>query len=201
MRRSGILLFVLALTPFAGAAQYCVTPDGSDADPGTIEQPWKTLTMANRTVEPGDTVYVRGGVYREQLRPERSGEPGKYITYRAVVGETPVITDFYPGNQAAIDLTTRSYIRIDGIHVDGRHLKYPADPAKKPTVWRWVWMAKGAHHNIVQNCNFRFADSWDGFLIEADAHHNKVLNNRMDGVGSWDSWNNSKGGQRALAAT
>ncbi len=33
------------------------------ADPGTITSPWRNLSYASTRTNPGDTVFVRGGVY------------------------------------------------------------------------------------------------------------------------------------------
>lgn len=41
-----------------------VSPQGDDANPGTIERPYKTLQRAVDRATPGSTIFVRGGVYR-----------------------------------------------------------------------------------------------------------------------------------------
>jgi len=44
------------------------------------------------TLQPGDTVLIRSGVYRECVQPARGGTSEKErITYRAFPGDTPVI--------------------------------------------------------------------------------------------------------------
>ena len=45
----------------------------SDAAPGTIERPWRSISKAAETVQPGDSVVIHAGVYREHVRPGRSG--------------------------------------------------------------------------------------------------------------------------------
>lgn len=54
---------------------YFVSPDStsSDNNSGTINEPWKTWNKAFRTVEPGDTIYLRGGIY---YSTERIGMQG-----------------------------------------------------------------------------------------------------------------------------
>jgi len=51
-------------------------PDG----PGTADDPYDTIIRGLKAAEPGDTVYVRSGVYREQVRTPHGGEPGEPIT-------------------------------------------------------------------------------------------------------------------------
>lgn len=48
--------------PNIGGQRY-VSPDGKDTNPGTYEKPWATWQRAFNLAAPGDTVYIRGGVY------------------------------------------------------------------------------------------------------------------------------------------
>ncbi|MHB8897674.1 MAG: hypothetical protein ACYC6Y_02885 [Thermoguttaceae bacterium] len=80
----------------AGAAEYYVAPGGNDADPGTQSRPLATLEAAVSRLEPGDTLVVRGGVYRETVRFPRSGEAGKPITLKAYPGEEATISGCEP---------------------------------------------------------------------------------------------------------
>ena len=54
------LLFLLLSLP-SSAAQYFVSPSGEDENPGTREQPWKTIAKANEMLQPGDTVTFLDG--------------------------------------------------------------------------------------------------------------------------------------------
>jgi len=79
-----------ACGPALGATYWVdgANPQASDAGPGTEAQPWRTLARAGRAPElqPGDTVLVRSGVYRECLDILVSGEPGKPVTFSAAPG-------------------------------------------------------------------------------------------------------------------
>jgi len=81
---------------------YFVSTSGDDAGSGTIDDPFATIQKASNIMGPGDTVYVRGGVYRHTgvedqhrgkiaVRAMASGEPGAPIAFRAYPGETPVL--------------------------------------------------------------------------------------------------------------
>lgn len=109
-----------------GLKVYYVAPGGEDRNPGSLSEPWRTIRKANEALRPGDTVYVRGGVYEEQspgnaiIVPKYSGAPGKYITYAAYKDEIPFINA--PEGQmvlSAIDLRGKSYIRVDGFRLGG----------------------------------------------------------------------------------
>ncbi|MEO7413925.1 MAG: hypothetical protein ABIZ81_11270, partial [Opitutaceae bacterium] len=112
---------LLAWQP-ATAAEFYVHPDGQDANPGTLAQPFATVTRAQEAVSPGDTVWLRGGKYvfsgtkREiGILLNKSGQEGKRINYWAYQDETPIL-DFH-------QLVTP--VRIRGISVKGNwlHLK------------------------------------------------------------------------------
>ena len=97
-------LIFLALIGTASAAEYYIDPvSGNDAYPGSQTQPWKTLAYAlnsSSPVAPGDTVFLRGGTYREQVYVTKSGAENNWITVKSYAGEkavldgTDIITDW-----------------------------------------------------------------------------------------------------------
>lgn len=76
----------------AGAAEFYVAIDGDDTAQGTRLQPFRTLAAASRAAQPGDVCVVRRGLYRETLKPVRSGKFGKPILYTAAPGETVTLS-------------------------------------------------------------------------------------------------------------
>jgi hypothetical protein len=73
-------------------AAYYVAPDGDDTQPGSFSQPWRTIQKAANTVQAGDTVKVRGGVYNETVTIPVSGSAGRgYITFQNYLEETPTL--------------------------------------------------------------------------------------------------------------
>lgn len=79
---------------------YYVSSSGSDSNPGTsINAPFQTIQKAADVAVAGDTVFIRGGTYREQVDVVNSGTPGNDINFFAYPGETPVIkaTDVVTG--------------------------------------------------------------------------------------------------------
>ncbi|HJN17585.1 MAG TPA: right-handed parallel beta-helix repeat-containing protein, partial [Armatimonadota bacterium] len=69
------------------AAEYTVdqsAENASDANPGTDAEPWLTVSHAATTLQPGDTVLVKPGVYREVVSVRVSGAQDRPITFRAV---------------------------------------------------------------------------------------------------------------------
>ena len=78
MRYSPLLLPLLLAT-VASAATYDVSPAGDDAADGSAASPWRTLRHAVDRLEPGDTLRVHHGVYRESVTLTRGGEPGRPV--------------------------------------------------------------------------------------------------------------------------
>jgi Protein of unknown function (DUF1565) len=66
-------------------------PLANDDCDGTKEFPFKTIDRATKLAEPGDTVLVREGVYRERVAPAQGGEAERPIVYMTAPGETVVI--------------------------------------------------------------------------------------------------------------
>ncbi len=58
-------------------------PQAGDGGPGTEGSPFLTISRAAELAQPGDTVLVHPGVYREHVAPARGGEEGRPITYQA----------------------------------------------------------------------------------------------------------------------
>jgi len=59
----------------------------SDKNPGTDAKPLKTIQTAANLAQPGDTILVKAGIYREEVIPPRGGtSPDRPITYRAAPG-------------------------------------------------------------------------------------------------------------------
>jgi hypothetical protein len=82
--------------PFAGpAAQgpgYFVHPlKGDDAKDGTKNAPWRTIRHALTQLRPGQTLYLNGGTYYENVYLALAGQPRAPITITSVPGELAVI--------------------------------------------------------------------------------------------------------------
>jgi len=69
-----------------------VATDGDDSEDGSASSPLRTISRAAELAQPGDTVTVHAGEYREWVRPRRGGLSGtRRITYQAAPGEHVVI--------------------------------------------------------------------------------------------------------------
>jgi hypothetical protein len=111
-------LFPLNRGPLSSSALnsiYYVSPIGSDENPGTIDEPWKTVSKASSVAEAGDTVIFRGGVFPGQLKPVNSGDPvNGWIIFKAYANEEPIIMDDAYWSRA-INIDSVSFIEIVGL--------------------------------------------------------------------------------------
>src|SRR3954470_22159344 len=69
-----------------------VAKTGSDIEDGSQASPFLTINRAAAVAQPGDTIVVHAGEYREWVRPRRGGlSDRRRITYQAAAGEHVVI--------------------------------------------------------------------------------------------------------------
>ena len=172
-----VMLAVLACS--AEGAEYHVSNQGNDEWPGnSAAAPWRTIAKANASVAPGDTVHIRGGIYRESIAPEVSGTEEKRITFRAYPNEAVTIT----GVARGIVIGDCAYVTVDGIACDRTDEYVRVD---------------NSHHIWIKNCTFDHSsktDGWpNGVLFRGNAHHNWIDNCRIGRVG-YSTANDDKGG-------
>ncbi len=128
-----LLMFVLVVFP-AGtllSRAVFVATNGNDSAPGTLTSPWRTLSRAGSGMQPGDTVYVRGGTYSERFVPSNSGSPGNPIVYRSYPNELVVING-PPDNDLTVMAIYPSYVVIEGFTIKNQN--YFRAPGKT-TYW------------------------------------------------------------------
>ncbi len=95
-----VIILTLVLTPCAGARQYYVSSTGSDdTGSGTFNNPWGTVAYGLRDLEPGDTLYLREGVYYES----------DILLVKKGTHDAPITIRSYPGEKAVIDGAEQQY--------------------------------------------------------------------------------------------
>ena len=79
-----------------GPAFYVDPVKGADTNKGTNRSPWKTIAHALPQLSSGDTLYLRGGTYFENVYCAVAGTKAKPITIRSFPGEQAVIDGGIP---------------------------------------------------------------------------------------------------------
>jgi hypothetical protein len=88
MKRTAILILLLAVGSMAYGKEYHVSVKGNDANQGTETSPFRTINRAAQAAYPGDVITVHAGTYREWVNPPRGGtDDDARIVYRAAPGE------------------------------------------------------------------------------------------------------------------
>jgi len=165
MLRAALALALVSLALPAAAATYYVDGSrGRDGNSGlSVSQSWQTLDKANAELKPGDTCFVRGGVYAaSQIAPSRSGTARAPIVYAAHGNERPELTGGKFG--AIVTLADRSYVVVRGFRIHS------------PTEHDWVVTMSGAksHHNRIENCDISDPQGYAPVVIALGASHNTV---------------------------
>ena len=105
-----------------------VSADGSPAGRGTREEPWDIETALSHPsgVEPGDVIWVQGGVYRlaRTLSSTLAGAAAR-----------PIVVRVEPGSRAVLDFVN-SVDRVC-LHVQGAHTWYWGLEITNSSVVRW----------------------------------------------------------------
>ncbi len=152
------------------AADFYVSPGGNNANPGSLDSPWRTIQHAAETVSAGSAVFIRGGVYSEKV--------GIYVSGNATVG--PIVFKAYPGEEPIIDGTglpfdpvnsnalisiyDQSHLRIEGLTL--RNLK----TATRYLVPIGILVENESHHiELVDNVIHDIETNYNG-LDGGDAH-------------------------------
>jgi len=99
MKKPLIILVILFASLFLFSAkvfatEWYVSPSGTAGGNGLTNSPWDLQTALNHpaSVQPGDTIWLRGGTYS-----------GTFISILSGTSESPIIVRQYPGERATLD--------------------------------------------------------------------------------------------------
>jgi parallel beta-helix repeat protein len=185
MKSSACLSFVAAMLAAASvhAAEFYVAPDGKDTNAGTIDAPFGSVTKAQEAASPGDTVWIRGGLYEFTGTTieigtllNKSGEPGKPINYFAYKDEVPIFDFFKLATPVRIKgfSVTGNWLHLRGLEVRG------VQQILTNTNESWGIRVEGGSNNIFERLNLHhnegpglfIADGGNNLVINCDSHHN-----------------------------
>jgi len=85
----------LFLSCCVSAAEYFVATNGDDNNSGTVSNPWKSLAYGFEQLEAGDTLTIRGGVYRLIEESNFSTFTTPNITIQGYTGEVVELLGSY----------------------------------------------------------------------------------------------------------
>jgi MYXO-CTERM domain-containing protein len=180
-------LAVFVAPALAGAAEYYVSPTGSDSAAGSSAAPFATLSKANSAAAAGDTIWVHGGTYyiTSQLTLSKSGTSDTNRTkIWAVAGETPVLdaSRFVTSNPAVdvpVVLVTGSWMHLRGLEIANAKVGASGDHSYS------LLRTKSSSNNTFELLNLHhgfgpglFIDTGTGgnLILNSDSHDNYDVN-------------------------
>ncbi len=175
------ILLVLSMAGSASATCYVSATNGRDTNPGTCSQPFRTIARGVGVLKPGDTLFIRGGVYAESFNSNIPS--GKSWL-------SPVTIKAYPNEQVTLrpGPTTQGvfmfsgpqqFIVISDLTIDGANVQYDCIKITSSS------KRGAAHHICIQNCDVLNANA-QGILISGGSYFNylhnlKVHNSALNG--------------------
>ncbi|MFI5495116.1 RICIN domain-containing protein [Actinoplanes sp. NPDC051859] len=152
------------------AADLVVAPTGDDGGPGTLAKPFATLARAVEVVRPGQTIALRGGVYRPTVttRITTSGTATARIMLSNYAGEHPVL-DFgaVPADQWGIDQRSNHWT-VQGLELrNARNHPYVCTSCQ-----RNVFQRLDSHDHQSSGFTLRGEGTIGNRIVDSDFHHN-----------------------------
>ncbi|HVU39255.1 MAG TPA: right-handed parallel beta-helix repeat-containing protein [Opitutales bacterium] len=179
---------------FAQASTYYVAPKGSDTNDGGLEHPFATVQRAQKSAEPGDTVYLRDGTYH--LTPaqianqdreysyvtylNKSGTKEARINYFAYPGEKPVFdfSEIKPaGHRVTAFFISGSWLHLKGIEITGVQVTLTGHTQSE------CFRVADGSNNIIEQCSMH--DGMGIGIYLTGGSNNLFLN--CDAYRNWDS--------------
>ena len=155
--------------PTGDGNQFFVSPTGTSGGNGSIGSPWSLQTALNHpaAVKPGDTIWVRGGVYKGKFRAQLKG-----------TAADPIIVRNYNDERATIDT---------GIGAGGAGIEvYGQD------TWYWGLEIMSSNPNRITgttgssgSANLGLVDGVDTFGLR-NKFINLIIHDTRQGYGFWE---------------
>ncbi|GAB3458614.1 hypothetical protein GCM10027321_14560 [Massilia terrae] len=100
-------------------ANLYVSPSGNDSNPGTADEPFRTIMRAAQVVTPGTTVHVAPGVYTGGFKTTANGSMEARIIYESTERwGAKIVPPLNSGSSTAWQ-NRGNYVDIVGFEVDG----------------------------------------------------------------------------------
>lgn len=167
-----VLLILLGATT-AQSTTYYVSLSGNDSNSGTsTSSPFKTFAKAVKPLRPGDTLYIRGGTWTQQLdlqTPNINGTSSAYIKIAGYPGETVTIryADSVEASYGPIKARgARGYLTFENLVLDGIN-------NSKRTGWL---IGEGNHNFILRNLEIK---NFKSNALKIAANNIQIINCKL----------------------
>lgn len=183
--------------------EYYVSPNGNNANSGTINAPFATIGAAWVLTNPGDIIWVRGGTYTISSIPGdqyinisgRHGKIGKHIKIWNYPGELPIFdasTSPAYNYKSLFNISNSSYIHIRGLRLTG----LAQLNSGQGYGGNYGFVGENLSNSIIENCEFDHIGGAGFQIWNTGSSNNLILNcdshNNADPY-SADAWSNANG--------
>ncbi|MEP6914012.1 MAG: hypothetical protein ABJC89_00130 [Acidobacteriota bacterium] len=168
----GLVVAAALLVPatIASATNFYVATNGLPSNDGSLAQPLDLVTALSSQgpVRPGDTVWLRGGVYRRVAALDANGNVVLYVSTLNGTASAPIAVRQYPGERVTLDGNLSPTVPV--LVVNGTYTSFMG-------------------LEITNSEPNRYAVRGDG--LDSYGHHNKFINlvihDTGQGVGFWST--------------
>ena len=214
-----LIIILLSFPIISYSSTFFVSTIGSDNNPGSKEQPFKTLNKAWSVISTGDTIFLRAGKYSNAIMPATT-----YFRNKNGTSTDPIVITNYQNEKPVLDYSDATFTtgkcglcfeNVEYLHIKGIRITNINQPivGNIPQYGIILW-------NNVSNCVFEQIETdhiggWgitigdnckNNLFLNCDSHHNAdpysaVPYGWADGFqsGSPTSTNNTFRGCRAWA--
>jgi hypothetical protein len=156
-----------------------VAINGNDANDGSAARPLASLGRACELAAAGDRVVVHAGTYHDEIRPVRSGLPGRPIIFESAPGERVILNGKNELLPAGADLTGRHHIVVRGFYFHAQAEHSPDAPGGQVQV-------TDASDVLVENCIFdgrmNYVNSITGWRARDVTIRNNIFISHHSGI-------------------
>jgi len=167
-----LLFFTLGATQLRAADHY-VSPNASSSGTGTIGSPWTLQTALDQpaALNPGDTVWLRGGTYTGHFSSHIEATSSNPIKVRAYPGERPRINGNYGGNEDTFSIHG-SYTWYWGLEIyNSSGQRWSNTPSDPPAKLGEGVVVIGDHIKLI---HLTIHDTAQGILTATDSNDTEV---------------------------
>lgn len=190
-----LLVFFFFCAWHIQATTYYVSPEGNNANPGTLMKPWATPGFASQRLKPGDTLIILAGKYilsqypDDILRPP-SGTASAWITICGEPGKRPVLLG-QDNLLTAVDLSGVKYLHLENLEICHNSAVKGEQAFFRDGI---EILGKPAEHIVLKDLYIHHLDEF-GINIQ-DVNDLKILDCRIEycGFGSLGGPGGEKGG-------
>ncbi len=195
---------IISSTQVSAFNTYYISPTGSNSASGTISAPWGLTKLESITLNPGDIVYLRGGIYTSTKGAsayvhlnihDQHGASGNMITIANYPGEVPIFDLYNVGfptnaNPWGVILANSTYVDLKGLVI--RNLRQAHSGTTGLGISRG-FLISNSDNNTVEQLNvyniagtgFNVENSNNNLILNNDSHHNGE--GYDTGYGAWNT--------------